>query len=147
MSTSPSKQHPGDSAEQREAEREILEAVSRELGVPLDGKPDIAQRMQLDGFQDGDLPICVEIWAHQGPAKSAQRAKVMKDMCKLLYVEKLLGRPCRKILAVSDPQCLGFLDNSWQGQFAAEFGIERIVVPMSVDMRERVRQAQTRQYR
>lgn len=147
MSTSPSKQHPGDSSEQREAEREILEAVSRELGVPLDGKPDIAQRADLDGFQGGQRPICVEVFAHQGPSKDGQRKKLMRDMCKLLLVEKLLRKKCRKIVAVSDPESVKFLDKSWMGRFADEFGIERIVVTLSEDTRKRVLRAQKRQYR
>lgn len=71
----------------------------------------------------------------------------MKDMCKLLLVEKLIGKQCRKIVAVCDGSALTFLQNSWQGRFADEFGIERIVVDVDEATRDTVRQAQARQYR
>ena len=71
----------------------------------------------------------------------------MRDMCKLLLVEKLIGRACRKIVVVCDPEALRFLSTSWQGQFAEEFGIERIAVEVPSSTREALRQAQKRQYR
>jgi hypothetical protein len=145
--TSPPKTHPGDSSEQRSAETEILAALAEHLGVHFDGHPEIDLRVRPDGFADGPIPTCVEIWAHQGKAKSAQTAKVMKDMCKLLLVEKLIGKQCRKIVAVCDANCLSFLQNSWQGRFADEFGIERIVVAVDETTRDKVRKAQERQYR
>jgi len=146
MATPPQK-HPSDSSEQCAAEAEILAALEKHLGVRFDGRPEIAQSMDLDGYAESTTPICVETWAHQGMAKSAQKAKVMKDMCKLLLVEKLMGKHCRKIVAVCDANALIFLQNSWQGRFADEFGIERIVVEVDETTREKVRKAQTRQYR
>ena len=101
----------------------------------------------MDGFCEGNTPICVEIFAHQGATKPGQRRKLMADMCKLLLVEKLIGKTCRKIVAVSDRNALGFLDNSWQGRFAEEFDIERVGVTVSDSTREAVRQAQKRQRR
>ncbi len=72
---------PGDSAEQREAEAIILAALARELDVPL-----LVKRFPLDGgvqvTVDGasaDPPILVEVWARQGPPKSAQKARVVTD--------------------------------------------------------------------
>lgn len=118
-----------------------------QLAVRLDGRPPIAQAVQLDGFADSHTPICVEVWAHQGTAKGGQRDKVMRDMCKLLLVEKLLSRKCRKIIAVCDEAALGFLRNSWQGRFADDFDIERIVVAVSESTRLALRTAQERQRR
>lgn len=144
--TTPEK-HASDSSEQRGAEAEILEALSTQWGVRFEGRPDIGFRVDLDGFVDGDLPICVEVWAHQGNAKGGQPGKVMKDFCKLLLIEKLLGRRCRKVFAVCDEKAIAFLENSWQGRFADEFGIERIVVAVSDETRHSVRKAQDRQVR
>jgi hypothetical protein len=144
---SPQDKHASDSSEQRSAEVEILAALEKRFGIRLDGHPEIAQQVNLDGFADGPTPICVEVWAHQGKAIGGQPAKVMKDICKLLLVEKLIGRPCRKIVAVCDDSALNFLQNSWQGRFADEFGIERIVVDVDEAIRDKVRQAQARQYR
>lgn len=147
MNELPKAIHASDSSEQRSAEAEILAALEGLLAIQLDGRPDIAQPVQLDGFAGGDTPICVEVWAHQGAAKGGQPGKVMRDMCKLLLVERLLGRKCRKIVAACDEAALGFLRNSWQGRFADEFGIERIVVAVSDTTRQRLQAAQLRQFR
>ena len=71
----------------------------------------------------------------------------MADMCKLLLVEKLIEKRCRKIFAVCDESALGFLQNSWQGQFADKFGIELKFVHVDEATRDKVRKAQERQYR
>jgi len=147
MSTSPDEQHPSNSLEQRAAEREILDTLERRLGIRLNMKVDIDQRVVLDGFANGDVPVCVEVWAHQGPAKGGQRHKVMRDFCKLLLVEKLLGRRCRKVFAVCDDKSLAFLTNSWQGRFAKEFDIETEVLDVCHTTRQKVLAAQKRQFR
>jgi hypothetical protein len=139
--------HASGSFEQRSAEFEILEALQNMLGVRFEAGPEIDQPVELDGFADSDVPICVEAWAHQGPAKGGQIGKVMRDMCKLVLVERLLGKRCRKIFAVSDEATVAFLRNSWQGRFADEFGVERIVVDISETTRQSLREAQRRQYR
>lgn len=136
----------GNSSVQREAEIAIRAALEKELDVSLGPTPGHLG-VKLDGFAGGKRPICVEIWAHQGPAKSAQRHKVMTDMCKMLWVQKKLRTKCRKIFTVADRAAISFLDNSWQGQFAEAFGIERHVVEMPEEFRERIRDAQKRQYR
>ena len=139
-------QHPGDSRVQREAESVIRASLAEQLGVKL-AEPPSALDLRVDGFAEGLQPICVEIWAHQGAAKSAQRAKVMKDMCKLLLCERILGKPCRKVFAVSDAAAVAFLRGSWQGRFAEEFGIELVVVPIPLEVRQRISEAQGKQYR
>ena len=138
--------HPSSSREQRDAEAEIINALAKQWNVRLDGDFPL-EFIQLDGFANGSTPLCVEVWAHQGPAKGSQPAKVMRDFCKLLLVEKLLGKPCRKVVVVCDPQALQFLHNSWQGKFADEFGIERVVVLVSDITRKKLLQVQKRQYR
>lgn len=125
----------------------MLAALEQVLNVKLAGQPRINQSVQLDGFVDGEQPICVEAWAHQGRAKGSQPAKVMKDICKLLLVERLIGKPCRKILVVCDADALRFFDNSWLGRFANEFDIERVVVSISESRRDLLRAAQQRQFR
>jgi hypothetical protein len=147
MRTGQNELHPSDSTEQRQAEAEILAALKAKEGLRLDGVPSIGQPVRLDGFEDGEKPVCVEVFAHQGPSKDGQRKKLMRDMCKLLLVEKLLAKPCRKIVAGCDDSALSFLKNSWQGRFADEFGIELIVVDVDESTREKVRKAQRRQRR
>jgi len=142
----PNNMHPGDSHVQREAERVIREALQTELGLQFGDTP-TGLGLKLDGFADGERPVCVEIWAHQGTAKPAQKNKVMADMCKLLLAEHLLQRPCRKIFVVSDRSAISFLDGSWRGRFAETSGIETRVVGIPEDLRSRIRDAQRRQYR
>jgi len=146
--------HASDSSEQRDAERKIVSVLEEELGVRLHDALELTVkrgkrtvRVDLDGFHEGDRPICVEAWAHQGRTIGSQPAKVMKDMCKLLHVEKLLGRPCRKMIVACNEEALAFLKNSWQGQFADEFGIERRFVQIDRATCDSVRRAQERQCR
>jgi hypothetical protein len=65
----------GDSRVQRDAEHVILAALSRALGVALAPRrvhlPGGAY-IDVDGASD-QPPILVEIWAHQGPPKVAQK--------------------------------------------------------------------------
>ncbi|MFQ5735101.1 MAG: hypothetical protein ACE5KM_24470 [Planctomycetaceae bacterium] len=140
-------EHASNSSVQRLAEAEILDVLQERWNVRFEDGPQIDRRVDLDGFVDGANPICVEAWAHQGRAKGGQKGKVMRDFCKLLLVEKLLGKPCRKIFVACDSEALAFLNNSWMGHFADEFGIERIVVDVSGETRQRIRNAQQKQRR
>lgn len=140
--------HPSNSAAQGEVQKDVLMALEVQLGVKLDGCPSIDQRLSLDGFADREVPICVEVWAHQGPARGSQPSKVMEDVCKLLLVERLLGRNCRKIIAACDMQAISFLRNrSWMARVAREFGIEPIVVEVSEQRRAVLRERQMEQGR
>ena len=138
--------HPGDSSVQRNAEAIIRAALEKDLGTEL-VDPFPVKGPRPDGFADAEHPICVEIWAHQGLAKSAQKAKVMQDLCKLLHCERLLGKQCRKIFVVSDADALSFLRNSWRGLFAEEFGIELRIIDIPSEVCESIRQAQKGQCR
>ncbi len=137
----------GDSSIQRQAEAVIRGELEGKIGCKLGTSPAVLGGLKLDGFCDAECPICIEIWAHQGSAKSAQKAKVMKDMCKLLLAEKKLGKPCRKIFVVADQDAVSHLKNSWQGEFAKKFGIELQVVDIDNTTRQQIRQAQKEQYR
>ncbi|MCH9031114.1 MAG: hypothetical protein IIB00_02500 [candidate division Zixibacteria bacterium] len=134
-----------DSTIQRQAEVVIRARLEKELGCNLVETSKYLKKLKLDGFCDSELPILIEIWAHQGRAKPAQQAKVMKDMCRLLLAEKLLGKPCRKIFVVSDQIAISHLKNSWQGEFAKSFGIETKVIPIDSELKRLILLAQKRQ--
>lgn len=137
----------GDSSIQRRAEPVIRESLEKQLDIKLVESPAVLGSLKLDGYC-AEPPTCVEIWAHQGSAKSAQKAKVMTDMCKLLLAEKNLGKPCRKIFVVADKDAVSHLMNSsWQREFAKEFGIEILVVDIDDTTRQQICQAQKAQYR
>jgi len=143
----PNDEHPSDGSVQREAEEVIRKALAKKLDLEFGAAPEELGTLQPDAFADGPEPTCVEIWAHQGPAKGGQKHKVMTDMCKLLYVERLLSKPCRKIFAVGDEAAISFLKTSWQGRFAREFEIELQVVGVPEELSARIWGAQRRQFR
>ena len=67
----------GDSAEQRGAERVMLDLLGAQLGRELN--PDTitvpsGERVEVDGA-DAGRTVLAECWAHQGPPKSAQKAQ------------------------------------------------------------------------
>ena len=141
---------PGDSAEQREAEAFILAGLAADLGValvPRSFAPSEGVRVEIDGVAE-DPPILVEAWAHQGPPKSAQKAKVVTDALKLLWVDRaLFGGKARKILALADPAAAGhFRGRSWMAAAFHDLGIEIVVVSLPEEVLANIHRAQERQF-
>jgi hypothetical protein len=145
MAENANRPHPSNSAVQREAEAVIVSALEKRFRCSLREKPPVASRLRPDGFRGGDSPICVEVFARQGKCKPGQQRKVMSDMCKLLLLEELLGVPCRKLVAVCDPDAAAFLRSSWRLQFVQAFGFEVIEVDIPDELRRRIRIAQGEQ--
>jgi len=103
--------------------------------------------LEVDGVSESP-PVLCEAWAHQGPAKSAQKNKVMADAMKLLYAAKLMPSPPRLILLFADEAAaLHLRGRSWMGKVLKGNGIEIQVVNLPDDVRESIRAAQTRQFR
>lgn len=140
----------GDSAEQRRAETDVLNLLSRRIGVPLvPQKIALSEKthVEVDGVSD-DPPILAEVWAHQGPLRGGQPNKVMVDALKMLYVEAATGRPYRKIFCFTDEAARKpFLGRSWRAAALAHYGIELLVIQISDELRDLIIRAQTRQYR
>ena len=141
---------PGDSSEQQGAEAVMLAALSERLGVTL-----APMRMHLlDGSVvevDGvgsDPAVLVEAWAHQGPTKPAQRNKVLADALKLIHVASQLPVTHRKVLCLSDAEAARpFLGRSWYAAALRSMEVEVQVVPLGDEWRDRVLNAQARQFR
>lgn len=141
----------GDSAEQREAEVALLAQLSSRLGADLRKKQfraAIGTRVEVDGYSELPL-ILVEVWAHQGIAKSAQKAKVLTDALKLLWIEEaFLTGSARKILLLSDDAAAAhFQGRSWMAEVLRHFSIEIVVEDLPADLRLAVASAQVRQFR
>jgi hypothetical protein len=141
---------PGDSSEQRGAEAVMLAAWGERLGVALaparlhlsDGSA-----VEVDGV-GSDPAVLVEAWAHQGPTKPAQKNKVLADAFKLVYVASQLPVAHRKVLCLSDDEAARpFLGQSWYAGALRSMEVEVEVVPLGEEWRERVLNAQARQYR
>ena len=141
----------GDSHEQRLAENHMLAALGKRLGLALAPRrifhPSGA-RVEIDGA-DNDLTVLVECWAHQGPAKVAQKNKLVVDATKLNWIAKSLDPPPnRLILCVSDPAAVGHLSGvSWQAQAIRELAVEIEIVNLEPAIVAALNAAQKRQYR
>jgi DprA winged helix domain len=95
----------GDSAEQRGAERVMLDLPGAQLGGELNPATitvPSGERVQVDGADAGRM-VLAECWAHQGPPKSAQRHKVLADAFKLAWIATTLYPRPQLILCLSDP--------------------------------------------
>jgi hypothetical protein len=138
-------ERPGGSDEQREAECAMIDALALQFGVHLEPArfPLLDGRhMEVDGATE-DLSVPVEAWAHQGPPKSADRAKVSRPAFKLVCAARLVGTNPRKILLFSCHETARyFTGQGWESAALREFGIEVTVVSLPDDLRERVLAAQ-----
>lgn len=140
----------GSSQEQRNAERVMLEVLAGEIGIALRPRRYLhpsGARVELDGASQ-DMAVLVECWAHQGPAKVAQKYKLVNDAFKLAWVAKSLEGPSRLMLCVSDEAAVRHLrGRSWQGRAIADAGVEIVVVRLPSDVVAAVQAAQVRQFR
>lgn len=143
---------PGNSHEQRQAERVMLDLLSEQLGHRLDpARITIASgaRVEVDGA-DPDKTVLVECWAHQGPPKAAQRHKVLSDALKLTWIASTLYPRPELILCLSDRAAAApFLpgSRSWAAQALHDLHIKIKIVTLPEELRAGLRSAQQRQYR
>jgi hypothetical protein len=144
----------GDSAEQRRAEGLMLDLLEQQLRCRLE-RPwrrslQCGGRLEVDGGTDHpDNPLLVEAWAHQGPPKSAQTAKVASDAFKLSFAATLLARRPRLVLLFSDEEAAAPFRSPgrWSSAAIQQAGIEVVIVELLDEERAKIREAQRRQYR
>lgn len=90
--------------------------------------------------------IFIEIYAHQGPLKSAQRKKVCTDILKLITAEQLFTKPIQKYILFGCEEALKFFqNNSWHTQAVAKWKIKLEVGTLSEQTKLRLKAAQARQ--
>lgn len=141
----------GDSSTQRKAEAVMLRLLGKRLGVSLAPRRfEFPQgfRVEIDGA-DHLTTVLVEVWAHQGAPKSAQKHKVLADALRLLFVASTLPTTPRLILCLSDPAAAHHFTSarSWAAAALQNFGVDVEVVNLPDDLRAEIAAAQTRQYR
>jgi hypothetical protein len=140
--------HPSHSDEQLDAEAEIIQKVSVQVGSDLRKKSlpvGSKQPIQIDGFSQNP-PILCESYARIGELKPAQAQKVSADILKMLFAQEILGGDWRKILAFADQiTAKPFLSDTWHRKVAEHFGIEVIVVQLDPATRKQILDAQKRQ--
>ena len=102
----------------------------------------------MDGVSDSP-PILCETWAHIGLAKSAQKYKVLTDATKLLFAKEfLIKNKSRCILLFCAPQAAShFKGSSWMAQYLKLKKIEIEIIELPKYIRDKVLNAQKRQYR
>ena len=132
----------------------MIAEFSRELGRELAAEtiPVGTARVTVDGFHKDDRRVTlVEVWAHIGKAKAAQRNKVLSDMLKLAFVTSVLrhsypGLNVESYLVFADIEAGKVVTgNGWASLAAKEFGVESKVVTLSPDIVEAIRAAQKKQ--
>jgi hypothetical protein len=152
VATAPDALPPGSSAEQRAAERVMLDLLGERLGVTLD--PARLQvlsgaRVEIDGA-DVARTVLVECWAHQGTPRAAQRHKVLADALKLTWIASTVYPRPRLVLCMSDPAAAApFLPGarSWGAQALLDLRIAIEIVELPGPVRDGIVAAQARQYR
>lgn len=142
--------HPSDSVEQKHAESIIANELSNLMGVKLERNVVLnldESKVNIDIFCESHL-ILGEIYAHIGKLKVAQSYKIINDTFKMLYIEKKLGKPFRKMIVVCDDEVYKALKNSsWKAKAISEFGVEIIKVEIDTITKNKIMEAQKRQYR
>jgi hypothetical protein len=142
----------GDSAEQRGAERVMLDLLGSRLGLELNPATisvPSGERVQVDGA-DASRTVLAECWARQGSPKSAQKHKVLADAFKLAWIATTIYPRPQLILCLSDPLAAApFLPGarSWASRALQDHLISVSVVSLPDDLRQRLLEAQHRQYR
>lgn len=136
-----------DSSVEREAEVQMIDWLSRQVGVTLTRRhfnfPDDS-RVEIDGVSvDGSI-LC-EAWAHQGPPDGAQKARVMTDAMKLIAVQALMPDAVLVLLFADEMVAEHFKGGSWMAHALAQTGVNVWVAELDPALRQRVRQAQIRQ--
>jgi len=139
-----------DSSEQRRAETYLVDAFSRELRVALAKKrlPAGTSAIEFDGVSD-DALIVVEAWAHVGPAKPAQRHKVMTDALKLVWAcGRLVPQNAKRFLLFGDEKAAdSFRGAGWMAMALKDLEVTIKVIDLSPDLRRELELAQRRQDR
>lgn len=109
-------------------------------------------RVTVDGFHKDDRRVTlVEVWAHIGKAKAAQRNKVLSDMLKLALVTSVLRRSypglnVESYLVFADVKAAKVVTGKgWASLAAKEFGVESKVIALSPDIVQAIREAQKKQ--
>ena len=139
--------HQSDSTEQQTAEKYMLNALEKDLGICFDPEARLPNEVgvQPDAI-DPDNKLIVEAYSRIGGVKGAQLHKIKGDILKLALIEKKLGKGWRKIICFASDEAAKYVQgNSWVAEAARVFGVEVHVVELPLDQRENVMSAQKRQ--
>ncbi len=118
-------------------------------------KPQKGVRFEIDAFYtDSEKIVAAEIFAHIGKLKPAQKAKVAKDILKLVLLQHWAqGQPdweTKKVklyIVFVDPEAAVLLTslNTWVGFAGKELGIEPLIIDLAPDEVALLQEAQKMQ--
>ena len=141
-----------DSKVQKEFEAYVLAALSVERGVKLVGSKLKTGHsyIELDAFwedQGTNSAVVVEVFAHTGKVKAAQRHKVQTDVFKLSLARRILTEQgftdIKAIVAFVCEDCARSLTGrTWVGDAAGELGVTTLTRPLQNDIKARLLAAQ-----
>jgi len=143
-----------DSLTQRQAEGVVLKQMGAERGLEFTpGRLRFRGRsFTVDGYAEhGDRIFLVEVWSRIGPAKAAQKHKVLTDILKLATLTRLIQqeRPAARVecsIVFVDELAAQVLRNKSWGSLSAElFGIRTEVITISDELRQAILAAQRTQ--
>ncbi|MBA2680473.1 MAG: hypothetical protein H0U76_19020 [Ktedonobacteraceae bacterium] len=108
--------------------------------------------VHVDGYcDDGQRIVLIEVWAHIGKAKSAQKQKVLGDVLKLALLSRMLAkekpdRTVESFIVFIDEEAAAVLHGKSWGAFAAqEFDVKTELVKLDVLTIQNIKDAQRRQ--
>ena len=140
----------GDSQEQRDAERLILDGVERRIRRRLTPRRLVLASgaiVEVDGVTR-DRSVLVEAFARQGAPKGGQKRKVAADALKLITFAHEHDAQPRMILAFADERLAAWArGGSWLASALAAWGVEVMVVSLDESVATGLRAAQARQFR
>ncbi|MHB9130401.1 MAG: hypothetical protein ACYDBB_04825 [Armatimonadota bacterium] len=142
-----------DSQVQRDAESEILTMVPMVIGIPSVEQSHpfyfIDCRMEVDGyFEYNHHYTLIEVWAHVGKAKPAQRHKVMADLLKLVFLRDYLLHEKQAALVdlyyiFADEAASRVLSVGWLAKVAKHYSVKPIVLDLGDIWKDKIPAAQT----
>jgi hypothetical protein len=141
----------GDSREQKEAEKWLIEALSKKLGLSLSKKKfclSEGQTVEVDAFCESPFTLS-EISAHMGKPRPGNVRKIMTDAFKMIFIDSLFhdGKGRKILLFVDQEAAALFQKKSWEAECLKYHGIEIEIIELPREMKEKVINAQKRQVR
>jgi len=122
------------STSQTTAEKEMIAAFGKQLGLPLKEKPlklDDDTGVQIDGYyQQAERMVLVEAFARTKELKAGQKRKILADLLKLIFVsETLLSKNPKlvidkNLLFQSEDAAKLFKGNAWAAKACLHFKVK-----------------------
>ncbi len=141
------KNQKSDSDVQKNAEKEMIQNLSKELGCILESNELKLKKcsVQIDGYSAEGKIIC-EAYAHIGHLHGSQPDKIASDILKLNLVEKQVGGSWHKILLFADDTvCKQLKGESWLAEVCKDSQIEIRIVNISEETKKKLENAQRTQ--